>query len=46
MHKQTNSLEAITYFYFYFAGCINTRKSTFDYFFMLSSGAIFWSSKN
>jgi len=45
IHRQTDSLEVVGYFYLDFVGCINTRKSTFGYIFILTSGAIFWSSK-
>jgi len=45
IYKQTDSLEVIGYFYLDFSGCINTKKSTFWYIFILTSGTIFWSSK-
>ena len=41
MYSQTDSLEVIDYFYLDFVGCINTRKSTSGYVFMLTSEAIF-----
>jgi len=41
IYRQTDSLEVIGYFYLDFVGCINTKKSTYDYVFMLTSEAIF-----
>jgi len=41
IYRQIDSLEVIGYFYLDFVGCINTRKSTSGYIFMLTSVAIF-----
>uniref|UniRef100_A0A2N9IIM3 Reverse transcriptase Ty1/copia-type domain-containing protein n=1 Tax=Fagus sylvatica TaxID=28930 RepID=A0A2N9IIM3_FAGSY len=42
--RRSNSLEVIGYLDSDFAGCIDSRKSTFDYLFMLAKGAISWKS--
>ena len=42
--KRSNSLEVIGYLDSNFAGCIDSRKSTFGYLFMLARGAISWKS--
>jgi hypothetical protein len=42
--KRSNSLEVIGYSDSNFAGCIDSRKFTFGYLFMLAGGAISWKS--
>lgn len=44
MYRRTDNLEAIGYSDSDFAGCIDSRKSTSGYVFMLASGAISWRS--
>jgi hypothetical protein len=44
MYRRSNELEVIGYSDSDFAGCIDTRKSTFVYLFMISQGAISWKS--
>ncbi|XP_051148636.1 secreted RxLR effector protein 161-like [Andrographis paniculata] len=44
MYKQTDVLEVIGYSDPDYAGCIDTRKSTSGYVFMLAGGAISWRS--
>ncbi|XP_051118541.1 secreted RxLR effector protein 161-like [Andrographis paniculata] len=44
MYKQTDVLEMIGYSNSDYAGCIDTRKSTSGYVFMLAGGAISWRS--
>jgi len=44
MYKRTDNLEVIGYSDSDFAGCIDTRKSTSGYVFMLASGAVSWRS--
>jgi len=44
MYRRSNELEVIGYSDSDFAGCIDTRKSTFGYLFMISQGAISWKS--
>ena len=39
-YKKSDHLEVIEYLDSYFAGCLDTRKSTFDYTFLLAGGAI------
>ena len=42
--RRSDSLEVTGYSDSDFAGCIDSRKSTFDYLFMLAEGAISWKS--
>jgi hypothetical protein len=42
--RRSDSLEVTGYSDSDFAGCINSRKSTFGYLFMLAGGAISWKS--
>ena len=42
--KRFNNLEVIGYSYSDFARCVDSRKSTFGYMFMLGGGAISWKS--
>jgi chaperone required for assembly of F1-ATPase len=44
MYRRSNELGVIGYSDSDFAGCIDTRKSTFGYLFMISQGAISWKS--
>jgi hypothetical protein len=44
MYRRSNELEVIGYSDSDFAGCIDTRKSTFGYLFMLAQGTISWKS--
>ncbi|CAJ2668438.1 unnamed protein product [Trifolium pratense] len=44
MYKRTDNLEVIGYSDSDYAGCIDTRKSTSGYVFMLASGAVSWRS--
>ena len=44
MHRQTNNLDLVGYSDAYFAGCVDSRKSTFGYIFIMASGAISWRS--
>nr|KYP74792.1 Copia protein [Cajanus cajan] len=44
-YRRTDSLEVIGYSDSDFAGCIDTRKSTSGYVFMLACGAVSWSSR-
>ncbi|XP_047180270.1 secreted RxLR effector protein 161-like [Vigna umbellata] len=46
MYKRTNNLEVIGYSDSDFVGCVDTRKSTSGYVFMLTCGAVSWSNKN
>ncbi|KAA0031872.1 Retrovirus-related Pol polyprotein from transposon TNT 1-94 [Cucumis melo var. makuwa] len=43
-YKRSDHLEVIGYSNSDFTGCVNTRKSTFDYLFLLAEGAISWKS--
>nr|KYP39241.1 Retrovirus-related Pol polyprotein from transposon TNT 1-94 [Cajanus cajan] len=43
-YRRSDHLEVIGYSYLDFAGCVDTRKSSFDYLFMLVGGAISWKS--
>ena len=43
-YKKSDHLEVIEYSDSDFAGCVDTRKSTFDYTFLLAGGAISWKS--
>ena len=42
--KRFDNQEVIRYSNMYFAGCIDSRKSTFGYLFLLAGGAISWKS--
>ena len=44
MYRRTDNLEVIGYSDSYFAGCVDSRKSTFSYIFKLVDGAISWRS--
>ncbi|XP_051130805.1 secreted RxLR effector protein 161-like [Andrographis paniculata] len=44
IYRQTDVLEVIGYFDSDYAGCIDTRKSTSDFVFMLAGGVISWRS--
>ncbi|XP_068498524.1 secreted RxLR effector protein 161-like [Phaseolus vulgaris] len=43
-YKRSDHLEVIGYTDSYFAGCVDTRKSTFGYVYLLARGAISWKS--
>ena len=43
-YKQTNCLEVIGYSDSDYVGCVDSRKSTSDYIFMLDGGAVSWRS--
>ncbi|GAA0183715.1 hypothetical protein LIER_31080 [Lithospermum erythrorhizon] len=43
-YKRSNHLEVVGYTDSDFTGCMDTRKSTFDYLFLLAEGAISWKS--
>ena len=42
--KRSDNLEVIGFSYLDFARCVDSRKSTFGYLFMLAGGAISWKS--
>ncbi|XP_060198335.1 secreted RxLR effector protein 161-like [Lycium barbarum] len=44
MYRRSNSLEVIGYSDSDHGGCVDTRKSTFGYLFLLAEGAISWKS--
>ncbi|XP_074311199.1 secreted RxLR effector protein 161-like [Silene latifolia] len=44
MYRRTNSLEVVGYSDSDFVGCIDSRKSTSGYVFMLADGAVSWRS--
>ena len=44
MYRQTNNLDVIGYSDSDFAGYVDSRKSTFEYIFMMAGGAISWRS--
>ncbi|XP_075096199.1 secreted RxLR effector protein 161-like [Nicotiana tabacum] len=44
MYRRSKHLEVVGYLNLDFAGCIDTRKSTFGYLFQLAEGAISWKS--
>lgn len=44
IYRRSNQLEVIGYSDSDYAGCIDTRKSTFGYIFLLAGGAISWKS--
>ncbi|XP_038970866.1 secreted RxLR effector protein 161-like [Phoenix dactylifera] len=43
-YRKSDSLEVIGYSDLDFAGCVDSRKSTFGYLFLLAGGAISWKS--
>ena len=43
-YRRTSNLEVVGYSYSDYAGCKDTRKSTFFYLFLLADGAISWKS--
>jgi len=43
-YKRFYHLEVIGYTDSYFVGCVDTRKSTFDYVYLLAGGSISWKS--
>ena len=44
MYRQTNNLDVIGYSDSDFAGCVDSRRSTSGYIFMMAGGAISWRS--
>ena len=44
MYRQTNCLEVIDYSDSNYVGCVDSRKSTSDYIFMLVGGVVSWRS--
>ena len=44
MYRRTDSLEVVGYVDSDFAGCVDSRKSTSGYIFMLAGGAVSWKS--
>ena len=44
IYRRSNNLEVIGYSDSDYAGCVDTRKSTFGYLFLLADGAISWKS--
>ncbi|XP_070035557.1 secreted RxLR effector protein 161-like [Nicotiana tomentosiformis] len=44
VYRRSKNLEVVGYSKSDFAGCIDTRKSTFGYLFQLAEGAISWKS--
>ena len=42
--KRSDKLEVIGYTYSYFDGCLDSRKSTFGYLFLLAKWEISWKS--
>ena len=44
MYRRTNNLEVIGYSDSDFAGCVDSRKSTSGYIFMMVGGAVSWRS--
>jgi len=45
INRQTNSLDVVGYFYLDIFGCINTKKSTSSYIFMLTMETYFGAAK-
>ena len=43
-YRRTNNLEVIVYSDSDYAGCVDTRKSTFGYLFFLANGTVSWKS--
>ena len=44
MYRQTDCLEVIDYLGSDYVGCVDSRKSTFGYIFMLAVGVVYWRS--
>nr|CAN79398.1 hypothetical protein VITISV_016838 [Vitis vinifera] len=44
MYRRTSNLKVVGYSYSNFAGCVDSRKSTSGYIFILAGGAISWRS--
>ena len=44
MYRQTDNLDVIGYSDSDFVGCVDSRRSTFGYIFMMVGGAISWRS--
>ena len=44
MYRQTSNLEVVGYSDSDFAGCVNSRKSTSGYIFILAGGVVSWRS--
>ncbi|KAL0313499.1 UNVERIFIED_CONTAM: Retrovirus-related Pol polyprotein from transposon TNT 1-94 [Sesamum radiatum] len=44
LYRRTENLEVVGYSDSDFAGCVDSRKSTFGYIFMIASGAVSWRS--
>ena len=44
MYRQTSNLKVVSYLNSDFAGCVDSRKSTSGYIFILADGAISWRS--
>jgi len=44
MYRQTDNLDVICYLDSYFVGCVDSRKSTSGYIFMMVGVAILWKS--
>ena len=42
--RRSDQLEVLRYSDSYFTGCVDSRKSTFGYLFLLEKGAISWKS--
>lgn len=43
-YRRLDQLKVIRYLDEDFAGCLDTRKSTFDYIFLLAGGTVSWKS--
>ena len=43
-YRRSDHLDVIGYSDSDYAGCVDTRKSTFEYLFLLAGGAISWKS--
>ena len=44
MYRRSSQLEVIGYLDSDFSGCLDSRKSTFSYQFLLAEGAVSWKS--
>ena len=44
MYRQTNNLDLVGYSDADFAGCVDSRKSTSGYIFIMAGGAVSWRS--